>query len=233
MKKKSLEQEKLSGKEGFECFYREIFKERWEDLKKSFGEEKDSLEYYVPGAKKSYFLDSASILAALSLPLFGDEEKILDLCAAPGGKSLVLASLMSQNAILFANERSPERKKRLFNTVNVCLPKSISSRVIVSCSDGALWCKRESEVYDRILLDVPCSSERHVYNDEKYLKIWTPSRIKQVTREQWALLSSAYRLLKKGGIMVYSTCALCPKENDDMITRLSDKFSQSDTSIVV
>lgn len=225
MKEKKSSAEKLSGKSGFEKFYSEIYGERWENLKASFSQEKRSTEYYVPGAEKSYFLDSASVMAALSLPLGDEEQKILDLCAAPGGKTVVLASRMSDSSVLFANERSLDRKKRLSATVLECLPKEISCRVEVSCSDGALWCKKETECFDRILLDAPCSSERHVYNDEKYLKIWTSSRIKQVTSQQWALLSCAYRLLKKGGVMVYSTCALCPQENDGMIERLQKKFS--------
>ena len=179
----------------------------------------------MTGAEKSYFLDSASVLAALCLPLEGAED-ILDLCAAPGGKTLVLASRMPENASLSSNERSPERKHRLAVVVETCLPPEISERVTTSCSDGATWCTRQSECFDRILLDAPCSSERHVLADPKYLNSWSPSRIKTVTTEQWALLSSAYRLLKPQGILLYSTCALCPQENDQMIERLYKKFNK-------
>ena len=69
-------------------------------------------------------------------------------------------------------------------------------------------------------LDVPCSSERHVFADEKYLDMWSPSRIKSLAIEQWALLSSAYRLLRNDGFLLYSTCALNPKENDLFIVSL-------------
>lgn len=144
------------------------------------------MEYKIPGAEKSYFLDSASVLAALCLPLKG-AERILDLCAAPGGKTLVLASRMDPDALLSSNERSPERKHRLAVVVETCLPPQISASVKTSCSDGSTWCTRQSECFDRILLDAPCSSERHVYLDPKYLKDWSLSRIKTVTTEQWAL----------------------------------------------
>lgn len=237
MGKKSLEkQKKLCGEEGFNQFYGELYGERWNEIKLSFEKENQAVEYRVLGAEKSYFLDSASVLAALCLPLATASEtaeNILDLCAAPGGKTLVLASRMSQSSSLSSNERSPERKHRLATVVQTCLPPQISGRIKVSCSDGATWCTRQSECFDKILLDAPCSSERHVYNDPKYLKDWSPSRIKTVTTEQWALLSSAYRLLKPEGILLYSTCALCPDENDGMIERLFKKFNKDGKSFVL
>lgn len=225
MKQKN-KKETLRGEEGFNQYYSSLFEERWEALKTAFFQENQAVEYKIPGGEKSYFLDSASVLAASCLPL-ENAENILDLCAAPGGKTLVLASRMDQDAHLWSNERSPERKHRLAVVVETCLPEEINSRITVSCSDGSTWCTRQSECYDRILLDAPCSSERHVIADPKYLNSWSLSRIKTVTMEQWALLSSAYRLLKPEGILLYSTCALCPDENDGMIERLFKKFSKN------
>lgn len=228
MKQKSAKQ-KLSGAQGFEEYYRELYGQRWDALKESFAGEGSAVEYHVNGARESYFLDSASVLAALCLPLENATD-LLDLCAAPGGKTLVLASRMDGDAKLSSNERSPERKHRLSTVVENCLPSEISARVKTSCSDGATWCTRQSECFDRILLDAPCSSERHVIADPKYLNTWSPSRIKTVTTEQWALLSSAYRLLRPQGILLYSTCALCPEENDGMIERLYKKFNKDGTA---
>lgn len=219
------------GEEGFELFYKELLGERWESLKKSFFEKNQSVEFHVTDAEESYFLDSASVLAALCLPL-SDADIILDLCAAPGGKTLVLASRMNTDAILDSNERSPERKKRLYNVVHSCLPESINKRINVTCSDGATWCRKKTECYDSILLDAPCSSERHVIADPKYLNTWSYSRIKTVTTEQWALLSSAYRMLKTDGYLLYSTCALCNQENDEMLERLIKKFNKKDESFI-
>lgn len=222
-------QNKLTGAEGFEQYYSELYGQRWENIKTAFANENQAVEYHVPGAEKSYFLDSASVLAALCLPL-DNAQNILDLCAAPGGKTLVIASRMPKDAKLSSNERSPERKHRLSVVVETCLTPEISERITVSCSDGSTWCTRQTECFDHILLDAPCSSERHVIADPKYLNNWSLSRIKTVTMEQWALLSSAYRLLSVGGILLYSTCALCPQENDDMIERLFKKFNKDGTS---
>ena len=149
---------------------------------------------------------------------------ILDLCAAPGGKTLVLASNMPKNANLLSNERSPERKNRLANTVHDCLPQEIQERVTVICKDGAQMCLKNEEKFDAILLDAPCSSERHVLADPKYLSEWSPSRIKTLSMAQWALLSSAWRMLRPNGFLLYSTCALSPDENDNVIAKLLKKF---------
>lgn len=223
--------EKISGPQGFEQYYSELYKERWILLKDSFGKENQAVEYHVTGAEKSYYLDSASVLAALCLPV-KNTENILDLCAAPGGKTLVLASRMESYASLSSNERSADRTHRLKIVVNECLPLEISQRVKVSCSDGSTWCTRQTECFDRILLDAPCSSERHVFLDPKYLNTWSLSRIKTVSMEQWALLSSAYRLLRTDGILLYSTCALCPEENDLMMEKLNKKFNKEGDSFV-
>ena len=218
-------QKKQIGQDAFENYYSQTFGTRWESLKEAFYKESDSVEYKIKGAQKSYFLDSASVLAALCLPLT-HAETILDLCAAPGGKTLVLASRMEENATLFSNERSSDRKRRLDTVVKECLPENISQRVKTSCSDGSTWCTRQQECFERILLDAPCSSERHVYLDTHYLSKWTPSRIKTVSMEQWALLSNAYRLLSVGGVLLYSTCALAKDENDLMLQKLIKKFNK-------
>lgn len=220
MKKNKIQ--KVFGQEAFEHFYSEIFTERWDMLKTALAQETLHAELSYKNCE-SYFLDPASIVAALCLPV-KDSEKILDLCAAPGGKTLVLAGNKNDDAVLFSNERSPSRKARLSKVVESSLPPEISCNVKVSLSDGASWCRRESECYESILLDAPCSSERHVLNDKKYLEQWTPSRIKTVSMEQWALLSCAYRLLKKNGFLLYATCALCPQENDGVVSKLLKKF---------
>ena len=216
---------KLSGAEGFEAYYSNLFDERWQSIKESFSLEPDYAEWKV-GGEKSYFLDSASVRAAVSLPLENAMD-ILDLCAAPGGKTLVLASNMNSEANLLSNERSPERKNRLANTVRDCLPPEIQERVTVICKDGAQMCLKNEEKFDAILLDAPCSSERHVLADPKYLSEWSPSRLKTLSMAQWALLSSAWRMLRPEGYLLYSTCALSPDENDNVVAKLLKKFDNA------
>lgn len=227
---KNKEKDLNRGSQGFNSYYKEIFGDRWEVLKDALLKESVPVSYNLSrikgeedGELRTYYLDAASILAAFSLPLKGAEE-ILDLCAAPGGKTLVISSLMDEDSKLTSNERSAERKHRLSKVVEEHIPSRIKENITVTCSDGAVWCKTKSNCFDRILLDAPCSSERHVLQDEKYLAQWSPARIKTLSMEQWALLSSAYRMLKDNGILLYSTCALAPKENDEVIERLFKKF---------
>ncbi|WP_407399362.1 RsmB/NOP family class I SAM-dependent RNA methyltransferase [Treponema sp.] len=219
MKNKNV---KLSGSEGFDSFYEDIFKERWSQLKASLTPDNVHAELYFDGCE-SYYLDPASVVSALCLPI-KDAERIVDMCAAPGGKTLVLAGNLGDDAVLFSNERSPQRKGRLSKVVMDSLPQEISEKIRTSCSDASTWCRRENESYDSVLLDAPCSSERHVLNDSKYLNEWTPSRVKTIAMEQWALLSCAFRLVKRGGHVLYSTCALCPHENDEIVRKLMKKF---------
>ena len=215
---------KKTGEELFLEYYSELYGERFQKLKDSLALESDYFSLQYDSNSKTYFLDSGSVLAALSLPLENANE-ILDLCAAPGGKTLVLAKNMKKEAHLTSNEYSKDRYIRLKNVILEHLPESVFSRIKTTCFDGSTWCKFNGEVYDAILLDAPCSSERHVLNDKKYLAQWTPSRIKTLAIKQWALLSSAFRVLKPNGYLLYSTCALATEENDGVIEKLLKKFS--------
>jgi 16S rRNA (cytosine1407-C5)-methyltransferase len=166
-------------------------------------------------------------LAALSLKL-PESGIILDACAAPGGKSLVIASRMGSAAELLANELSAERRRRLANVLDEHLDAEKRSRVKVSGFDAASLGGRKTERgrFDAILLDVPCSSERHVLRNEKALEAWTAARPRFLSRRQWSLLSAAFLLLKPGGSLVYATCALANEENDAVVSRLFAKYGE-------
>ena len=219
---------KPSGAELFDSYYSELYGERWSSLRAALLGEPCQCGYSEK-LLKTYYLDTGSVRAARALPL-ENAEKIADFCAAPGGKSLVIASTMPEDAILVSNERSRDRKARLQKVLDEHLPEEIRSRVSVSGFDASCWCNHEREAYDRILLDAPCSSERHVMADPKYLALWTPARIRNLAVTQWSLLSSAFLVLKKGGFMVYSTCALAYAENDGVIKKLLKKYA--DASVV-
>lgn len=220
--KQSQKKQKLSGADGFDQYYRALFGARWDALKTALQGESDYVEWRAGGAEP-YFLDAASVRAAVTLPL-ANAKQILDLCAAPGGKTLVLATTMGTDATLLSNERSPDRKNRLRTVCDTCLPPSVRARVTITGHDGAKMCLAQQEAFDAILLDAPCSSERHVLSDPTYLAEWSPSRIKTLSVAQWALLSSAWRMLRAGGYLLYSTCALSAAENDDVVSRLLKKF---------
>ena len=99
-------------------------------------------------------------------------------------------------------------------------------RVKVSGFDAAKLGSRKSERerFDAILLDAPCSSERHVIQSKTALAKWKPGRPRFLSQRQWSLLSSAFLLLKEGGSLVYATCAISPVENDGVVERLFSKY---------
>ena len=213
------------GEVAFDEYYSSLFGERWEKIKNALSGEPLYYEYNEK-LNKSYFLDQGSVRAAFSLPL-ENAKNILDMCAAPGGKSLILASRMNENAQLTCNERSRERKSRLLRVLDEHLNEDLRSRVTVSGYDAAKWCTYQKEVFDCILLDAPCSSERHVLSDKKYLELWTPARVRNLASTQWSILSSAFLVLKAGGYLLYSTCAIANSENDGVVQKLLKKYSNA------
>ena len=216
---------KPSGAELFDSYYSELYGERWSSLRAALLGEPCQCGYSEK-LLKTYYLIGNVLDRPSQLPL-ENAETIADFCAAPGGKSLVIASTMPECATLVSNERSRDRKARLLKVLDEHLPEEIRSRVSVSGFDASCWCNHEREAYDRILLDAPCSSERHVLADPKYLAQWSPARIRNLAVAQWALLSSAFLVLKKGGFLVYSTCALAQAENDGVIKKLLKKYPEA------
>jgi 16S rRNA (cytosine1407-C5)-methyltransferase len=210
----------------FESYYTALYGNRWDILRESLLLEGAPLPYSL-GLVKPYLLDRASVLAAQSLRV-GDGP-ILDACAAPGGKSLVIASLMGPHTALLSNEKSGSRRRRLAKVLDEHLPQDIRERVTVSGFDAAAagGKKGEHSRFAAILLDAPCSSERHVIASEKALAEWTPARPRFLAKRQWALLSAAFLLLQSGGSLVYATCALSPEENDGVVSRLVEKYEDT------
>ena len=213
-----------SGAEAFEAYYAALFGNRWPALREALLKETQPVAFSVRGGKP-YYLDQASIYAAQALPPL-DEGSYLDMCAAPGGKTLVLASGMGQEAHIQANELSRSRRARLLAVLAEHLPPDISTRIEVTGYDAATLPRYRQACCDRILLDAPCSSERHVITDTKYLACWTPARVKMLAQRQWALLSAAFLLLKPGGFLVYATCALADAENDGVVQKLLKKYGK-------
>jgi 16S rRNA (cytosine1407-C5)-methyltransferase len=209
----------------FEEYYQNCYGERWPGLRRSILLPATSIPY-SEGLVKPYMMDRASVIAASCLRLPA-EGIILDACAAPGGKSLVVASRMGVGASLLSNELSCERRRRLSNVLDEHLDAETRARVTVSGFDAAAagGKKTEQNRFNAILLDAPCSSERHVIQNAAAYAQWKPGRPRGLARRQWSLLSSAFLLLKSGASLVYATCALAPEENDGPPAKLLEKYS--------
>lgn len=138
-------------------------------------------------------------------------EKILDLCAAPGSKTSQIAAWMNNEGDITANEPITQRFFRLKSVLELTGSKAQLKR-----QDGRYF--RSSELYDRVLVDAPCSSEgRFVLDDPKSFAYWSLRKIQEMAHKQKGLLLNAGRLLKPGGVLVYSTCTFAPEENEAVV----------------
>lgn len=205
----------------FNSYFENIYGERWQTLRDAMAENPTHFTL-EQGLKTPYYLDEASVIAARELNA-QPGDTILDMCAAPGGKSLVLALALQGQGRLIVNDRSSSRRGRLQKVIHDHLPEDFRSIITVTSHDATKWGLYEQNLYDKILLDAPCSSERHLIHSPEHLKNWTPARTKQLSIQGFAMLAAALDAVKNGGIIVYSTCTISPLENDEVIKKLTKK----------
>ncbi len=146
-------------------------------------------------------------------------EKILDMCAAPGGKTTQMASHMNNEGSILAVEAIKDRFYRLKSVVNQLGASIVDYKVM-----DARRFRFQGEYFDRILVDVPCSSEgRFKTSAPKSFAYWSPRKIREMAQKQRGILMTASHLLKPGGVLVYSTCTFAPEENEGVVDWLLKK----------
>lgn len=164
-----------------------------------------------------YIQNAASWLPVLALePQSG--EAILDVCAAPGGKTSHIAAITGNSAHITANDNSKPRLAK----IRANLERLGVEDVTYTLYDGIhLTHKLYGRQYDKILLDVPCSGEGMMTLDnDKDFATWSVAHIKRLQQLQKRILAQAWQLLKPGGTLVYSTCTMAPEENEAVIDYL-------------
>lgn len=171
------------------------------------------------GIMDYYLMDAASLLPVLALGL-QPGDTVLDLCAAPGGKTLALLQTgCCRN--LAANDCSTSRTARLQNVLHSYVPQEIrnNNRVRVTSWDGRKWGELEGDTYDRVLVDVPCTTDRHSLHEEEN-NIFKKSRKKErqmLPMLQVQLLAAGLLATRPGGHVVYSTCSLSHLQNEYVV----------------
>lgn len=172
--------------------------------------EKDIQKLDIYNEGNIYIQSLSSMIPPLVLaPKSGN--KVLDLTAAPGSKTTQLAALMRNTGEIIANELDTIRFERLKYNIEkqeATIVKSINSR-------GEKLGEKYPEYFDKVLLDVPCSGEgRFIINEPKTYRDWSMKKVNSLVKLQKKLLTSAYKALKKNGVMVYSTCTINKFENE-------------------
>ncbi|MFP6837539.1 MAG: RsmB/NOP family class I SAM-dependent RNA methyltransferase [Pseudomonadales bacterium] len=178
-----------------------------------------------------YPINPSSVLAVLALAPQPDEE-VLDLAAAPGGKTLLMAAAMDNRGRIAAVEPVKSRFHRMRANLARCGVRNVDFYL----SDGRGVGRKVGERFDAVLLDVPCSSEaRFRLDDPASYAHWKLRKIKEVARKQKSLLRSAFTALKPGGRLIYCTCALAPEENEiplDYLVRREPAAKLESVSVV-
>jgi 16S rRNA (cytosine967-C5)-methyltransferase len=158
----------------------------------------------------------AAMLSARALdPRAG--ERVLDLCAAPGGKTTHLAALMQGRGEVVAVERNPRRAGELADTAR----RLGALNVRVEVGDGAIP-RAPGPAFDRVLVDPPCSGLGTLQARPDLRWRVTPERVAEMARAQASLLAAGAEALRPGGVLVYSTCTISPLENEHVIGSFLD-----------
>ena len=168
-----------------------------------------SVDYY---AGLYYIQDPGAMAPAACLPIERGD-KVLDLCAAPGGKSTGILSKLSGSGLLVANDISASRAKGLLKNIELWG----SGNVLLTCQNSRDLAKRFPAFFDKILLDAPCSGEGMFRKDHKMIAAWERQGPDFYEPIQKQLILDAFTMLKPGGKLLYSTCTYSPLEDEGVI----------------
>ena len=162
-----------------------------------------------------YIQDPSAMMVASILPI-EPEDKVIDVAAAPGGKSFQIATKLSESGLLIANDLNYSRAKVLSSNVE----KYGFKNVYVTSNNTADLVKLHAGTFDKVILDAPCSGEGMFRKDELAKNDWSYEKVMACALTQKQLIIDSYKLLKKGGIMIYSTCTFSIEENEQVIKHL-------------
>ncbi|KAM9171841.1 tRNA (cytosine(34)-C(5))-methyltransferase, mitochondrial isoform 1-T1 [Pangshura tecta] len=181
-------------------------------------------KHQIGKLKKYYLLNAASLLSVLALEI-KDGERVLDMCAAPGGKSIAMLQC-AWPGHLHCNEYDSLRSKWLKQTLESFIPEPLMNLITLSELDGRQIGDLHPELYNKVLLDAPCSNDRSwLFSSDIQQATLRLIQRKELSALQVQLLRSAIKALCPGGSVIYSTCTLSKAENSDVITHILNSCS--------
>lgn len=169
--------------------------------------------YYFAGL---YYMQEPSAMTPASRLPVEPGERVLDLCAAPGGKATELGSRLQGRGLLVANDISASRMKALLKNIEIC---GIPNAFLTNESPQRL-AEVFGEYFDKILVDAPCSGEGMFRKEPAVLEAWTKDKPQICAYMQEEITREAVKMLKSGGLLLYSTCTFSPEENEKQIARM-------------
>lgn len=161
----------------------------------------------------AFYVQEPSATSAVSLLDIKEGDKVLDLCAAPGGKSSQIASCLNGTGLVWSNEIVHNRAQILLSNFE---RMGISNGVVSSCHPDIL-CKHLAGYFDKVLVDAPCSGEGMFRKNNDAITEWSKEHVIACANRQLSILKSAAQCVKTGGVLVYSTCTFSYEENEGVI----------------
>lgn len=175
--------------------------------------------YYFAGM---YYIQEPSAMTPAAVLPVAPGERVLDLCAAPGGKSTELAAKLNGEGVLVSNDISNSRAKALLKNLELFGTKNA---VIIS-EPPAKLAERFAGYFDKILVDAPCSGEGMFRKSPAIIKNWEQYGVEYYQKLQREILPSAVKMLKPGGMLLYSTCTFSPEEDEDTLLFLLREYPE-------
>lgn len=175
--------------------------------------------YYFAGL---YYIQEPSAMTTASRLPVTPGERVLDLCAAPGGKATELGARLLGEGVLVANDISASRVKALLK--NIELMGIINSFLLNEVP--ARVAEQFPQYFDKILVDAPCSGEGMFRKNPEAARVWTARKPLECAKMQREIVKQAISMLKKGGMMIYSTCTFSPEENEQIIAWILQEYPQ-------
>lgn len=168
--------------------------------------------YHLAGL---FYLQEPSAMAAIAAAEVRPGMRVLDLCAAPGGKSGGIAARLSGEGFLLANEIVPNRARTLAST----LERLGVANAAVTCAKPEAIAEAFPDYFDVTLVDAPCSGEGMFRKDAGAVAEWSPAHVTACAARQSAILETAAKTVRGGGVLIYSTCTFSAEENENVVER--------------
>lgn len=181
------------------------------------------LGYYVEGEcgpgknplhdAGAYYIQEPSAMSVVGRTDISEGEKILDMCAAPGGKSTYILSKLNETGILVSNEISNKRIRALGEN----LERFGATNCTITNSDSKGLLTFFKGFFDKVFIDAPCSGQGMFRKHEYAIDDWSEDKVEECVSIQKEIIRDGYRMLKDGGMLIYSTCTFTKKENEEII----------------
>ncbi|EEA84558.1 RsmF rRNA methyltransferase first C-terminal domain-containing protein [Peptacetobacter hiranonis] len=172
----------------------------------------------------AYYLQEPSAMSVVPKADIQEGDIVLDMCAAPGGKSTYILSKLNNTGLLVSNEINATRIKALGEN----LERFGAANAIITNTDSKGLLKVFEGYFDKVIIDAPCSGEGMFRKDQVAIDDWSYAKVIECRDIQHEIIRDGYKMLKNGGTLVYSTCTFAKEEDEDIIDGFAEEFENAE-----